>query len=111
MKNYKLYITDSAPNGTQDLLIVDENNEIIDSIQEATFGAPFNYRDEAGDLLGVIQGHCYISEVIKEDVECGDATLVAPIHIEQVMSYIACSPIDPEGHDVIKQLKQYKLIK
>lgn len=118
MAKYKLYTFAQNPNGTSDLLIVDSNDQVIDSIPEAVFGdlesARFGW---GGDAMGNINA-CFYGESIGmieysdedlESIEAGeisDVQQVVEVTLDTVLENIAVSPVS-DGSQTIKQLSRY----
>lgn len=89
-KKYIFYATDWNPNGTSALGIYDAQlDKFIHWIDEALFGPP-------------LKGDTY---------ETNEGELLYEVSKGQVLKYIACSPLDPEGADVMDQLAPYFEVK
>lgn len=68
IKNITLFCTENAPNGTNDLLIVNERHEVIDCLENALFGATSKlganngvYAETAGGYAGQIHSAFYLN--------------------------------------------------
>ena len=104
---YTLYITDSAPNGTHDLLIFNnDTNELADCIQEACFGININKPD-----MALMDG--YLDDVSSlDDAELVEAGVIQPLYnvsIIVVVEHIAVSPVS-DGREVYNKLKALNLV-
>ncbi len=109
MKNINLYVTDWAPNGTNDLLVCDENHQIIAAVEAATFG--IDVTRCAPDLETVLVANDREVFPIPRD-EAGEAlsmpsdlVLVRQINTKTLRNKLAVSPVDPDGTDVLTRLK------
>lgn len=99
------YATEWAPNGTNTLLILDENHQLVDAIDEALFGVRVSYesRMESQTLLF----DDFVGIGTRDDVETGLGVLVQELSKGQVLKHIACSPLDPNGRSVMNALEKY----
>jgi len=107
MKNFTLYITYWAPNGTHDLLIFNnDTNELVDCIEEACFGIRTNKPD-----MALMDG--YLDDVSSlDDAELVEAGIIQPLYeisIVKVVENIAVSPVS-DGSQVYNKLKALNLV-
>ena len=105
--NIELYLTEFAPNGTNDLLIVDGNTgEVKECIEGASFGYPRNTRIKPNAAL-------YSSEFVgglPEDgeslnYEAGDLLLYS-VDLDVLRSHFCVSPVDPDGANLRSRLEK-----
>jgi hypothetical protein len=110
---YNLYVTDWAPNGTNDLLVCDSDHQIVHVIESATFG--IDVCRGAFDLEKAIIADCdsvfpVDSETAREWINAesipSEFTVVEQIDLNTLKLKLTCSPIDPNGSEVLKQLKK-----
>lgn len=118
----KLYIYNSNPNGTADLIVTDDDGQVVASIAEAVFG---NVRAKqfswSGDALGNITA-CYYGEsvgLVNYDDECleeiqngenSEIQQVVEISFQTAIEHAAVSPVsDATGE--IKALKKFLKVK
>lgn len=94
----KLYLTEMAPNGTNDLLIT-ENGKITGCILEATVGYPGSFRTkpdavtkETTDRVTSLKGFRGVED-----------TLLYHVDTNQVLEYLTSGP-DAEGSPVLDEL-------
>jgi hypothetical protein len=94
--NYRFYVTDWQPNGTNNLVITNENGEVVEYVSEALFGVSVDFN--TSELL-VTDGHwvlCLDDQEQVEDVLNGDDPIFAPlmeISGFKAMHHIAISPV------------------
>lgn len=105
----RLFVSEFRPNGTSDLVILNDNGS-IDIIEEAVFGFRFkSSRFKYNKLIGFNNyENSGIVEFTEDDGEF--FTQVFEVCIEDLLPIIATSPVDPEGHSVLRQLKKFNLI-
>ena len=89
-KSYIFYVTECAPNGTNDLLVCD-GSEVIDSMNEALFGVIIRTPDAC-----CLYGESISS--IPEHIECAmegscDVFIVQKIDSDRILKKIAISPV------------------
>lgn len=89
----KMYLSDCNPNGTNDLIICDDDFDVVDSIPECTFGYSKPGFDAYITEFGTILGEC-------ED----NSTGLYAVSAKTVLSRVACSPCDPHGLNVLNRL-------
>lgn len=98
-----LYVTDWAPNGTNDLLICNEAHEIIHVVEQATFGIDvMKHRSPVNDLVATEDQ--VISVKRGTDIP-PDWTLVRAVTVKYLSQKLCVSPVDPSGARLIKRLK------
>lgn len=110
MRNYKLVLSEMSPNGTNDLLILSSEFEIVASIEECCFGYPSNTAvkpDLSIDFSNTIGDLDALSD--PEMVEASIQGLYS-VSLDQVLKRICVSPLDLHGEKVINQLKALDLI-
>lgn len=104
MKTYNLYVTYWNPNGTNDLLVCDEDHQIVTVIDEATFGIDvMKYRSPINDLIVDDQQVFSIKRV--ESELPSEFTFVKQIELKELKRRLCVSPIDPNGEHLISRLK------
>lgn len=114
----KLYIAYWNPNGTNDLLVCDDDHQIIECIEEATFG--INVTRGISDLETVLvaDDQCVfgikLGETEHGETECGYATtelpseltVVSEITVDDLLKRLCVSPVDPDGSHVMARLRK-----
>ena len=116
MSKYNLYVTDWAPNGTNDLLIVNkETGSVVEVIKECTFGIDvFKPRRQFTqyDCTHYI-GHAFskdeyfIGKAPKQaEFDPAFHTIVKRITLKELKQRLCVSPIDPHGADLDARLKR-----
>lgn len=99
---YRFYAVEWNPNGTNDVVVVNQYNEVVDYIQEALFGVRVSYgrtlRVCAGELVYTIDKGYYEPEI---------HSVVKRVSKVDLVERRACSPIDPNGDEPMRQLKKY----
>lgn len=90
--NYKFYTTDWYPNGTSDLIIIDDTGEVVEVLSEALFGPPINLNNSV--------------EIESEDDDFDIVGYAYEIPKEVILNYIATSPLE-DGNYVVDTLKGY----
>jgi hypothetical protein len=107
MKTYELYLTDSAPNGTNDLIIVDPNSgEIIASVEEVTFGYP-GMRDIKPNAVAY-GPECFVGGLPEDGEKLSEYDgYLYSVDTDTLRSYLCVSPVDPKGLDLVKRLKSF----
>lgn len=94
MKTYNLYVTDMAPNGTRDLVITDNDNQIISTIDEAVFGGQLK-QATPNCALDVTEDYVHIVELdYGDEVQCE----VFHVSLDWVKRHIAVSPVQSAEH-------------
>ena len=95
---YKFYACYWSPNGTNDLIITDTDNKIVDTIDEALYGVRvFNDGWTCDD-----------TSVFKSDSSVGEGwQCLKRIEPCDLRRFVACSPVDPKGERVLSQLVKY----
>jgi hypothetical protein len=105
-----------APNGTRDLVITDEYDQLIDTIPEAVFGGQFSPYDSIHNMYVCLYGESVsIIEYSDEDIDheavingdYSDIEPVCPISLDDLYSHITVSPMDPNGDLVIKLINKH----
>jgi len=98
-KTAKLYVTEWAPNGTNDLLIV-VDGEIKHCIDEATFGIDVCKAkpcERATSVMGdIYPGHDWVESNL----------MLRRITIKDLRTKLAVSPVDADGSHLIERLKR-----
>lgn len=103
-QNMHLYVSDWAPNGTNDLLIVDpKTNQVVNYIEKATFGidvckAKPRERATAWDR-DILSGH-----VSAEEYDPHTHTLLRRVSKDLLRRKFCVSPSDPRGEDLRMRL-------
>lgn len=107
----RLVLTEMAPNGCNDLLILNDEDEVIGFVEECVFGYPRNTAVKP-DLSQIYDGTISDSSALNdaELVEAG-VTALYTVDIRNVLQQVAVSPLDPHGARVITELKRLNLIK
>lgn len=99
---YRFYAVEWNPNGTNDVVVVDQYNEVVDYIQEALYGVRVSYgrtlRVCAGELVYTIDKSYYEPEI---------HSVVKRVSKVELVQRRACSPIDSNGDEPMRQLKKY----
>lgn len=99
---YRFYAVEWNPNGTNDLVVVNQYNEVVDYIQEALFGVRVSYgrtlRVCAGELVYTIYKGSYRPEI---------HGIVKRVSKADLVRKLCVSPIDPNGDAPRRQLKKY----
>ena len=105
MRTLNLYVTDWAPNGTNDLLICDEENQIVGCVEEATFGIDvMKHRSLINDLIA---DDTQVDSIERQNEELpSEFTFVRQIDIKTLKRRLCVSPSDPDGADLIRRLKR-----
>ncbi len=104
-----LALTEMSPNGTNDLLILNDSFELIEVIEEMTFGYPSNTAvmpDLSIDYTNTIGG---LDELNDPEMQEAGIQGLYTVSIDQVLGRIAVSPVDNGGKKVSK-LKALGLI-
>jgi len=101
---YRFYATDWGTNGTNDLIITDIDGQVIEYLESILFG--INIMGKTS-LLAIFDGE----SVFGTNQDIGDIAgldhdLVRSIDSDDILQYIAISPIDSEN-DQITKLKPY----
>jgi hypothetical protein len=107
MTKYNLYVTDWAPNGTNTLLVCDEDHQIIAAVEEATFGINvMEHRSPINDLIA--DGDQVFSTKRLPDGEelPSEFTFVRAIRPSDLFLKRAKSPVDPNGYKPFQELKR-----
>jgi hypothetical protein len=107
---YRFYVTEWQPNGTNDLIIVDQDSQIVEVIPEALFGVPtfFNRHDllvcDSDQVLRAPWDQGFIDSIL-----CGEISEFAPVEEispYKALSHIAQSPVN-NGSEAASILKKY----
>jgi hypothetical protein len=105
----RLYVTEFNPNGTNDLVITNDDSQVVDYIPEATFGVriPNNYLQLAIMING--EDVTAASENYADEVSELPETLalLTPITVGDLSRFLAVSPIDPSGDKVKSALLKH----
>lgn len=104
---YNLYVTEWASNGTNDLLICNDEYEIVHCIPEATFGIDVC---KPGNQAMLFYGDYIDSMPDATDEVQYDTTMhtrLKQIDYTTLLKRIACSPLDADGESILEQLKKY----
>lgn len=110
--NYLLYVTDWAPNGTNDLLICDEDRQIVTCLEQVTFG--IDVARGAFDLETTsVADDCSVfsmeteaaREYFKDAAGPQDLALVRQISLAELRRFLCLSPLDPQGTHITALLK------
>jgi hypothetical protein len=67
------YVTDWAPNGTNDLLAVDDNWNVVDCLPEATFGIDVTSLKDTESRALILEGTDCVSSIDEDRNEYADA--------------------------------------
>ena len=102
---YSLYLTDHGPNGCNTLLVIDENNQLVDALDDATFGVQIPRNPLLNALL--IDGMELVSAPDSVDELCESDVVCTDVQAEFVAKRRACNPIDPNGDKVLTFLTKY----
>jgi hypothetical protein len=121
VQKYNLYVTDWAPNGTNDLLVVDaESGGILEMIESATFGINvakgwYGHVIDADQNevieLSEAQQRRFRQAAVNGEPHDWFASTVRPISVDELFRKLAVSPVDPDGDDVIDQLARLGIVK
>jgi len=100
----RFFTTEACPNGTSDLIIVDDMGQIVDYLDNMLFN-PIIDHDRNGNMLGDIN-ICYYGDSIgsiPSDIyeTSSDCPMVYPLLLEDVLESIAVSPV----HTKFSQLR------
>jgi hypothetical protein len=103
----RLFVTDWAPNGTNDLLIVDRDGEIKACVSEATFGIDVAKTRSGRPWRGWVAAgpQVYKLAAPSKNFLPSVHTTVRPITLAELRKRIACSPLDPNGRTIALELK------
>jgi hypothetical protein len=105
VKTINLYVTDWAPNGTNDLLVCDENYYIIECIDEVTFGIDVTKSDvDEAQLCADSEQVLCIDDMELVPDNGSDITLVKRIDLGTLHMKLCISPMDPDGSDLKARL-------
>lgn len=96
-----LYLTDFNPNGTNDLMVVDEFGHIIDTVQEATSGFQRENYDVAYDYFE-IKPLIYLA-----NENCGGAWEVT---VSDILEHMYVSALDPRGQNLEEALASAEVV-
>jgi hypothetical protein len=90
--DFRFFCSQWAPNGTSDLIIVDQDGQIVESISEALFSPPQD-NDRHGAVFGQIF-YCDSDSVfpVEPDSEEQESDIF-PLTLDDVLSSIAQSPV------------------
>jgi hypothetical protein len=107
MKSIKLYLTDFNPNGTNDLIVVDDDGTILAGLDNVTFGFSRSKYDMA------MTAHCNEltdTSALTDDelIEIG-VTGLYEVEYNELLKHICVSPIDVQGHGIVSKVD--KMIK
>lgn len=107
MKTINLYVTDWAPNGTNDLLICDENHQIVSIVEGATFGIDvMKHRSPINDLVAS-DAQVFSIPALEEGEEVpAELTFVRQIDVPTLKRFLVVSPVDSDGAHLIAELKR-----
>jgi hypothetical protein len=101
---FHFYVSDWGPNGTNDLIITDQDGTIVDSLSEAIFGVLCKLDPMGGAM------HCNGVEVFyveAADLECLQVEdLVYEFDAEYLLRHVAVSPVS-NGSKAIAMIKKY----
>lgn len=100
---HDLYVTDWAPNGTNDLVVVNrKTNEIKEIISQATFGIDVA-KGRSALWFHEVEKHFVLDRRSNFDVQ--SHTFVRKISMRQLKQNLCVSPVDPNGADLIERLR------
>jgi hypothetical protein len=112
---YRFYITDMAPNGTRDLLVTDDYNQLVEVLTESIFGR-VNVADTCGMILVADDRSVWgiedykqneeVIESIKNGYSCDHTLVEQALYPFQLLKAIAVSPVD-DGAETAKIIKKY----
>lgn len=104
----QLYVVNWEPNGTNDLLVV-ENGRIKNCIQSATFGIDVTKARSKQKAYAcfddVYSGHLPAEEYAPEI-----HLLLKRISKEELRKKLCVSPVDPDGSDLLERLKDAGIV-
>lgn len=120
MKNekYIIYATTWEPNGTNTILIVDQDLQIVDSLDEALFGVNVDGRDSLGNCtfgaygefigLATYDADEAQGELTPDQVRSGETefTEVMELELEYALGKVAVSPVS-DGTETLQFLAKY----
>ena len=92
-RGYQMYLTDMAPNGTNDLVVLDGDGNVVHEIEEVCFGYPGQRKIKPNYLI-----NCFSPDP-------NDSYPIYPITKYLLKKHLAISPIDPKGEKMIAKLK------
>jgi hypothetical protein len=130
-RKHTLFVTEMQPNGTRDLLIVDEDNQIVDQICESLYGGKFNAYDRLNGVYGYtncesigyfesnspayrwddttnqkVQLDDSFEDLLVEHVDYQGVTLVFKVTSFMVETYLFISPTN-DGSETLDALVKY----
>lgn len=96
-----LFLTEFNPNGTNDLIICNDNFEVMKVIPECTFG--YGNQDFTHSLAfdGVISDAEALQD---EELQETGITGLYQVELRDIMKRICTSPVDPQGHKVLFEM-------
>jgi hypothetical protein len=103
-KQYTFYVTDFAPNGSQDLIVADREGNIIITKSEAIWGLHVNPNRSKVAMNTVIVDDPELRRCLMDAPE--DLCLVYDAKVEVLLRHIAVSPVN-DGIDTIEFIKRY----
>ncbi len=101
--DFRFYTTEWTPNGTSMLLIVDNMDQVVGSIDEALFGPPLD-NDRNGAVFD--QSHYWDGTsvwLVNKDEELLPNDMLFPLTKADVLRHIAVSPVQ-SSIDVLRQI-------
>lgn len=108
MSKFTLYVTDWAPNGTNDLLVVNKYGEILECIEEATFGIDV-CKPNKKTLL--VADTTVVYEIEKSSFIPEIHTAVKRIGATELLRKLCVSPVDPNGEELQARLIKAGVLK
>ena len=104
---FKVYVSDWAPNGCNDLIFTDSDDQVIGAMSESLFG--FNIKPDAlGNYTGCLYGESMIMVDSGEFPDYDSSAIQLchwqPIPMELVLKKLAISPVKTYN-DAVKELK------
>jgi hypothetical protein len=105
MKQFQFYVTDFAPNGCQDLLVVNQDGDIIDVCSEGVYGMHVTPKKACIAFNEQIVDDQELKHSLM-DASSEDITYCYKAKLSTILRHIAVSPVS-DGSEVIKFIKQY----
>jgi hypothetical protein len=106
VKQFKAFAIEWNSNGTNDLVIVNENGEVMYAVQEVLFGYRVNQVSNGDHLVLLDNELAYLNQ---DDYEQLGAPLVSEIDRETALRYAAVSPVSDSTEPLIALFNKYQI--